>query len=198
MGRKRTKEKKLIESGTELFLRYGVKRVTVEEICNHAETSKMTFYKYFTNKNDILKRVLEKLITENRKQFTSIMESDLPFNKKIEKTILMKIEQAGNVSNEFTEDLFKHADSEVKNFMQQNLDDSFQLIRKFYGEAQHRGDIRKDIKLDFIFFMLKELIELSSNRTLLTMYKSQRELTYELLTFFFYGILKRPDLENEN
>ena len=44
---KSAKSKLIVETATDLFMRYGVKRVTVEEICQTAKISKMTFYKYF-------------------------------------------------------------------------------------------------------------------------------------------------------
>ena len=40
------------KKGKELFWKYGTKRVTVEEICREAGVSKMTYYKFFKNKNE--------------------------------------------------------------------------------------------------------------------------------------------------
>ena len=44
------KKEQILKTGKELFWKYGFKLVTIEEICKEAGVSKMTYYKYFTNK----------------------------------------------------------------------------------------------------------------------------------------------------
>ena len=46
------------KSAKTLFWKYGMARVTVEEICREAGVSKMTFYRNFKNKNEVAKQVL--------------------------------------------------------------------------------------------------------------------------------------------
>ena len=41
---KNKKKQSIIKASRDLFMRYGIKRVTVEEICETAGVSKMTFY----------------------------------------------------------------------------------------------------------------------------------------------------------
>ena len=61
--RKRGSKKKLqiVETAKDLFMRYGIRRVTIDEICRTAGASKMTFYKYFSNKIALLKEILCRL-----------------------------------------------------------------------------------------------------------------------------------------
>ena len=47
---KNIKYNQILTKGKELFWKYGIKRVAIEEICKQAHVSKMTFYKYFKNK----------------------------------------------------------------------------------------------------------------------------------------------------
>ena len=49
------KIQQLVTTAQELFMRHGIRRVTVEEICSEANISKMTFYKYFKNKIELTK-----------------------------------------------------------------------------------------------------------------------------------------------
>ena len=44
------KRDQLLQTGEALFIKHGMRRVTVEEICRQAGVSKPTFYKYFQNK----------------------------------------------------------------------------------------------------------------------------------------------------
>ena len=62
-----TKSKKLqqiTQTAYDLFWRHGIKRVTIEEICRTSGVSKMTFYKYFDNKNDLAISVLDSISTK--------------------------------------------------------------------------------------------------------------------------------------
>ena len=43
----------IMSTGKDLFWKYGIRRVTVEEICEKSNVSKMTFYKYFPNKETL-------------------------------------------------------------------------------------------------------------------------------------------------
>ena len=48
------KKQQLVETGKKLFLKHGVKRISIEEICRESEVSKVTFYKYFKNKQALI------------------------------------------------------------------------------------------------------------------------------------------------
>ena len=52
------KHKKLIQTGKALFFKYGIKKVSVAEICKEAGVSKMTFYKHYANKGELAKEFL--------------------------------------------------------------------------------------------------------------------------------------------
>lgn len=50
-----------------VFMTYGIKSVTMDDIARHLRMSKKTLYQYFSDKNDLVKRCLERdcHITEN-------------------------------------------------------------------------------------------------------------------------------------
>ena len=59
MPKHNKKYKQIIATSKELFWKFGIKRVTVEEICSQAHVSKMTFYKFFPNKIELAKIILK-------------------------------------------------------------------------------------------------------------------------------------------
>jgi AcrR family transcriptional regulator len=76
------KEEDILKAGKELFWRYGIKRVTVEEVCQTAGASKMTFYKYFRNKNDLVKGILNMVFDDAFQKFKDILLTDIPYEDK--------------------------------------------------------------------------------------------------------------------
>ena len=66
------KSQLIVETATDLFMRYGVKRVTVEEICQTAKISKMTFYKYFKNKKVLAEHIIYSILDYAQIEFDAI------------------------------------------------------------------------------------------------------------------------------
>ena len=60
------KREQLLQTGEALFVKHGMRRVTVEEICRQAGVSKPTFYRYFENKAALARRIDERWIEEVR------------------------------------------------------------------------------------------------------------------------------------
>ena len=55
--------------------------------------------------------------------------------------------------------------------------------------AQKKGWIRKDIKPEFILYVLDDMYLKMTDERLLSLYKSQEDMVMELTNFFFYGIM---------
>ena len=55
----------ILSTGKELFWKFGFKRVTIEEISKEAGVSKMTFYKYFPNKIELAKNILDDIFDDS-------------------------------------------------------------------------------------------------------------------------------------
>ena len=53
----RTKEE-LLENISELFLKYGLRSTSMDDICSHLKISKKTLYQHFSNKDDVVEQVL--------------------------------------------------------------------------------------------------------------------------------------------
>ncbi len=52
-------EKELFEKVTHLFMRYGIKSMTMDEVARQLGISKKTLYQYVDNKKDLVKRMME-------------------------------------------------------------------------------------------------------------------------------------------
>ncbi|MCJ7812139.1 TetR/AcrR family transcriptional regulator [bacterium] len=187
------KQKQIVETARTLFWKYGMNRVSVEEICREARVSKMTFYHYYRNKNDLVMAILDLIKDEGMKKYKDIMNQDIPFTEKVRLSIQLKMEQTQDLSSEFFNDLNKNASPEITSYFQNIFEESVQLILNDYLQAQQCGDIRKDIKPEFILYFLNRMINMANDNSLLKLYNSPQEMILELTNFFFYGILPRVE-----
>ena len=185
------KRKSLIHTAKDLFFKYGIKRVTVEEICQEAGVSKMTFYKHFKNKNDLLKTMIMQITDEAMEKYRKLMDSDVPFEEKVRKTIQMKLDGTDQMSRAFFTDYIPQAEPELRDFIHQRMHEVLALVIKDYAEAQKKGEIRQDIRIEFILWYLNKMLDLMEDETLEKMYDNPRDMIMEMVNFFFYGIMPR-------
>ena len=61
MEKRSEKFESITSAAKSLFWKHGIRRVSIEEICEDAGVSKMTCYKYFSNKTAIAKYLIEDL-----------------------------------------------------------------------------------------------------------------------------------------
>ncbi|MDR2083664.1 MAG: TetR/AcrR family transcriptional regulator [Bacteroidales bacterium] len=52
---------KIITTSSEMFLKYGLRSVSIDDICNELRISKKTFYSYFNQKEELIEEILESL-----------------------------------------------------------------------------------------------------------------------------------------
>ncbi|CAA6829909.1 MAG: Unknown protein [uncultured Aureispira sp.] len=179
----------ILKTGKDLFWKHGVKRVSIQEVCKEAKTSKMTFYKFFDNKIDLVKTILDRLFDENIKEYKAIMARDISFTQKVKETLLAKSRNSQDVSQEFIADLYKNKDLGLLEYIQTRSEAVLEMVLDDYEQAQKEGYVRSGIKREFMRYQLLKMREMVLDETLLASYNNPQELTMELTNFFFYGLL---------
>lgn len=181
--------KRLVSAAEMLFWKFGIKRITIDELCFEANISKMTFYKFFKNKIELAKYFLEKKINESIIKYRQIMDADIPFTKKIEMSVKLKMEQTENLSQEFLTDLYRNPNPELLQFFETKKNEFLNQILNDFTKAQKSGQLRKNLKPEFILYFLNHMFEIAKDEALYKYYDNAQELIMELTNFFFYGIM---------
>jgi len=179
----------LLKTAHELFMRHGIRRISVEEICAEANISKMTFYKYFKNKIELSKYLLRQVSEEQMDNYRKIMNRQIPFEEKVKYLIQLKNDQSSMISQEFYDDLCKNPIPELDELLAKLREESLREVLKDFKDASKNGDIRKDVKPEFIIYIMKQFAEMSNDENLKDLYDTQNEVVMELTNFLFYGIL---------
>ena len=110
------KMNRLIETATELFMKHGIRRITIEEICREAGASKMTFYNYFDNKIDLLHNIWERWFDEGYRTLDEIDSMDITFSEKMRRLIDYKMDLVSKMSPGFLEEII-HTSPELAAFI---------------------------------------------------------------------------------
>lgn len=183
-----TKQEQILIAGKELFWKHGIKRVSVEEICAKATVSKMTFYKYFGNKKELAVAILDQTVGNAIQDFKALIYKDCSFTEKVNQMLKMKLEGTKDISREFIYDIYKNPDLGLMPHMEEHSKKSVLLTMEFLSDSQKKGNIRQDIKIDFLMYLFNQMLEMINDSKLNSKYDKPQDLIMEVTEFFFYGI----------
>ncbi len=195
-SKKPKKLSQIVETSETLFKRYGIKRVTVVEICQKANVSKMTFYKYFSNKIELVKYLFNSWFDEGFGKTDKINAMNIPVTEKLRLMIEWKMGFLSEMSPEFIDE-FIHTDPELKEFLQDYYRRSYKRFLDYFIGWQKNGDIRPEIRPELFIAVLDKIQEIFSDDNIRKLYHNHVDFTRELHNFFFYGIVAKPDPENQ-
>ncbi|KAA6340551.1 HTH-type transcriptional repressor KstR2 [termite gut metagenome] len=177
----------MMDTAQRLFYKYGTKRVTVEEICVEANVSKMTFYKFFPNKLELAKTVLDKIFGKTFQRFSDLMDSEIPFSEKMQGIFQMKIEFSKDANWAFFIDVYK-SDPELVAHVQGWIQKGLQLTVNYFVQAQEKGQMRKDINPVLLLALLDKMKDIALDDRVIAAYSNVQILLMEITKFFLYGI----------
>ncbi|MDR2291903.1 MAG: TetR/AcrR family transcriptional regulator [Prevotellaceae bacterium] len=178
---------KIIKIACDLFLRYGIRSVTMDEIAAEAGISKRTLYEKFSNKEDLLEKLLENIWVEHRSSINQIIMatpscliSILNIMKYVTKDF--KDEQIIKSREGFFNDLNKF----YPNVAKKNKD-CLELLRSFMAEHLKKGveqqTVRKNLNLDLISTLLIVQIEGLDNIKAMQQFHPREIFTTAIISF---------------
>lgn len=188
---KKSTEKKLLDATRSLIWKQGVNKTTVDEICTLAKVSKMTFYRAFENKFDIVKIVLDTNYEDFEKAYDEIFEKNIPFIEKISEIIYYNLQSVKEISPELIRDIVNQENPKLKEYMDDKVKFHRDLTLKYIVLEQKKGNFRDDVKLEFISFFLEHINELIFDKRLTAIYESTDELVNQLTKMFYFGVIRR-------
>ena len=153
----------------------------------------MTCYKYFSNKTAIAKYLIEELFEAGIKAYKKIYSSNIPYEEKVKKLIDLKMSNAHEMSQELLDDIYKYQDVELAETIENIKNRMIWIYLADIHEAQKEGEIRTDIKPEFMLYFLNNLTEMVTDQKLVGLYPNPEQMIIEVISFFFYGIMPRKN-----
>ncbi len=195
MEKEPKKKTQIIEAAEKLFNQFGFKKVTVEEICAAASTSKMTFYKYFANKNELIKHLWQVMIDESWAKLDKLEQQDVPFAEKVKMIIKMKEEATSQMGSEYIRDYLNMV-PELMDFYNQIFGEVMTRFMEIIRKAQEKGEVRKSIRPEFFLTVINMMMELAKNEQLAAVYTNYTDFALEINNFLYYGLMPIPEKDN--
>ncbi|WP_281615190.1 TetR/AcrR family transcriptional regulator [Flammeovirga sp. SubArs3] len=184
---------KIIQAAKNLFFDRGIIKVSITEIISDANVSKMTFYRNFKNKDELILEIVTGISNQGIQDFKEVIKKEITFQEKLIEVIDFKIEYSKHLSLTFLQDLysyFSQKDTEVLTALERIKSESNALFVQEILLAKSKGEISEDISVEFIMYMMNKLQEMMNDDHLLHMFSSSEEMTRSITKFFFFGISK--------
>jgi len=185
---KSKKQIELLKIARELFWKHGFKRVSIEEVCLRAQVSKMTFYRFYSNKIELAKAVYDEEVNKGLNAFKAILAENLEPAEQIRKILFLKLKGTNDISQEFIKDFYDSPELGLKSYIEEKTRLIWNEMLNYFVQAQQKGLFRKDFKPAFFLNLSSHLTGMLSDENLQKLYDTPQELIIEIANFCIYGI----------
>ena len=142
------KKKHILEKTAELYLKYGIRSVTMEDVSREVGISKKTLYQNFKDKEDLVNQTIDNLIYQNHYEKAK-RESD----NAIDALLAMKNE-IGRIMKQYNNnlefELKKYYPKQYKKVCRHKHDDIFENTIDNIKQGISEGLYRKDVDAEFV------------------------------------------------
>ncbi|GAB3796249.1 TetR/AcrR family transcriptional regulator [Virgibacillus kimchii] len=186
--RKELKKNSILKASLDLFMKYGVNKVSVAEIAKEANVSQVTIYNYFGSKDDLIQKVIIYYVDKVWAEYEELLDSDIPFPEKIKQITFQKGDVAGHINEDFFGYFMKEyasGNSYIERFYQEK---AFPRLIEFFNEGKKQGYIDPDVSNEAILVFIQMFTEYMRQKGTA---QSILPLTEDLTKLFFYGIVGR-------
>jgi TetR/AcrR family transcriptional regulator, cholesterol catabolism regulator len=190
------KVNEILQKVSELYFKYGIKSVTMDDVARELGISKKTLYENFIDKNDLVGKFLEFHIQKIRCVFEQEKEDDgnaidhLLFISKIMRNFLQEM----NPSVHY--DLQKYYPAIFKSLFEYKRNNMLNSVKQNIIRGMKEGVYRKDLNPDIIAHIYVNRVEASMDADFLkTNDFTSSELFSEMFTYHIRGISSKKGIE---
>ncbi|TNH03725.1 TetR/AcrR family transcriptional regulator [Testudinibacter sp. TR-2022] len=183
------------QTALQLFSQQGWKRVSVDEICQQAKVSRVTFYKHFKNKKALLKQLLFEQKEEVRLRFLDFLKQEISLETIISQIFKMQEEALnGLYSQPMQADFQYHSDEEIRSFFTTMEQEKYRFMSHFFQQLQTKRIIQQDFPIALISVFTRKIDELRTDPQLCNLYRGkEHQLNIDALQLMMYGLAYKKE-----
>ncbi|MDD3637281.1 MAG: TetR/AcrR family transcriptional regulator [Bacteroidales bacterium] len=186
------KEKEIIEQVVQLFTRFGIKSITMDEISRQTAMSKKTLYQYFSDKNELVEKAVCSLIAQNSCIIKAIEDKQLNAIEELFEVyhFVNNMVKAYNPVLEF--DLQRYFPAIFKKVRERHRTDTCNLMLSNLKKGKAEGLYRKEMDEEIIAKLNLMRIEYMMQSDLITQADvHSSSFTLEIFKYHIYGIISK-------
>ncbi len=186
----------LLKQAGVIFMRYGLKSVTMDDVCRELGISKKTLYQYVSDKNDLISKVLDQDIQEDEKVICALQTSGLSAIDELLHIQKMVTEKVQHMHSSIIYDLKKYYPESWGRIIRHRNEFIVGCIEQNIIKGQQEGVFRKDIHSALIAKIYAYQIEASIDPSLYSGLKiTAVEVYAEAMRYHIRGIATEKGLK---
>lgn len=142
--------KQLVEKVSELYMRYGIRSVTMDDVARHLGISKKTLYAHVKDKKELVKLSVQYHLQEHIEAEKELIRQNLNALDELLEVYRFVGEILKKANPSYQYDLQKYYPYLCENFNQFKRENLFNIIRKNLLKGIKEGVYRKEINVDII------------------------------------------------
>ena len=181
---------KILETAGHLFLKYGVKSISMDDIAHELSISKKTIYQFFKDKNEIVCITSKQFLEHQKEKFDAINLDSSNAVQRLYKATLHAREIFEKMNPSILFDIKKYYKDAWQLYLDYEKDVMYQSMVTTLEDGIKEGVFRADIDVKILATLRSEEIKLAFDRDVFPddIFNFQ-EVQYQLLEHFFYGIV---------
>lgn len=186
----------ILLGATELFGRYGIKSITMDDIARHLAISKKTIYQYFEDKNALVDAGLEVFLVQNNADMIKLKEDSVNSIEELAKTGEHLKNKVCNLNPSLMFDMRKYFPNAWKRFVEFKRTYIESFIADTLQAGIKQGMFRSDINPGILARMRVEQIDMGYNPEIFPQEEyNSTEVQLHIFDHFVYGILTEKGLK---
>lgn len=184
-------KKRILDKSLEMFQGFGYSKVTMEEIAANLGISKKTLYKHFTNKEHVLRELVETVKCDVEEKFEKIFADETSdFIQKLQMILDLIGENVRKMTGHFTEDIIKNHPDIWKNIQDFRKKKSQVKFTRLIDLGIKEGFLKADINSHIVMLAYTAAIhEIMVPEVLAQIPLSANQVYDEIVRTLFEGIL---------
>jgi len=180
---------RIIQGGEELFLKAGIKSVTMDDVAKHLGMSKKTIYHFFSDKNELVMALIKKKLDEDEYQIKTIIESSTNVIEEMINMMKCSEEIFSRINPIVIHDLQKYHPEAWSKFQKFKTNVLVKTLEELLTKGTQQGLIRPDIDVKILAKMRVNQVEMGFNAEIFPVAEfSPWKVQYQLMEHFNYGV----------
>ncbi|MBS1916325.1 MAG: TetR/AcrR family transcriptional regulator [Bacteroidetes bacterium] len=180
---------RILEKATDLYMRYGIRSITMDEIASQLGISKKTIYQFFTDKDEMVEAVVDQEVKKSADECLHCKGISENAVEEIFIAIDMMDELLKAMNPLIMYDLEKHHPKAFKKLRDHKYQFMYRMIRENLERGIKEELYRPEINIDVITKNRIESAFLGFNQDIFPQSKYKiSEVAYELAMFFLHGV----------
>lgn len=182
-------KEKLLKGAEDLFMKYGVRSVSMDDIARHLGISKKTIYQHFADKDEVVVSVAKSHMARQREQFEGIAKEAKNAVEEMVKISFCLKENMKNINPSLLFDMQKYHQRAWNEWLAFKHKFVRENIIRSMKQGIEEGYFRGEVNMNVLATMRLEQVQMAFDDTIFPRDKyNLAEVQAQLFDHFIYGL----------